>query len=235
MNRIPFSRYMKRTPVFGWGCMGGAAGLARTADYLEGHPNEAAVLLSIELCSLTLQRDDLSVANLVSSGLFGDGAGALLLVGREHPLAARPGQAQVLGSRSVFFPQTEYIMGYDIRDTGFKMILGPNVAETLGAVLRPEIEAFLAGFGVSIADISHWVAHPGGPRIMDAIEQALSLPKDALELSRNSLARVGNLSSASVIVILQDTLEQRKPAPGAYGLLMAFGPGFSAELSLLRW
>ena len=128
MNRIPFSRSMKRLPLFGLGCMGGAAGIARTADYLHGHPQQAVILLAVELCSLTIQRDDLSLANLVASGLFGDGAAAVLMVGDDHPLA-EPGLPRVIDSQSQFFPQTEHIMGWDVTNSGFKVRLSADIAE----------------------------------------------------------------------------------------------------------
>ena len=234
MNLIPFSPYLKRVPLFGLGCLGGAAGLARTMDYLDGHPNEAAILLSIELCSLTMQKDDLTVANLVSSGLFGDGAAAVLLVGQDHPLA-RPGQPRLIGSRSVFFPQTEEIMGYEIRDTGFKMILGANVHRLIVDGLKPAIVSFLEEFGLQLADIEHWLVHPGGPKILEAVEETLELGSGELGLSWSSLAEVGNLSSASVLMILDQFLASCKPQAGSYGLMLAFGPAFCAELVLFQW
>jgi alkylresorcinol/alkylpyrone synthase len=234
MNRIPFSPHLKRLPLFGLGCLGGAAGIARTADYLEGHPQEAAMLLSVELCSLTIQREDLTVANMISSGLFGDGAAGVLMVGEEHPLA-RPGQTQVVASRSVFFPNTEYIMGWDVVDTGFKIVLSSDVAEVAEIHLRPALDAFLEDFGLSIPDIAYWMSHPGGPKVIEGIEAGLGLPSGALDLSRESLAKVGNISSSSVLMILQETLARRHPEPGEYGLLLAMGPAFCAELVLLRW
>lgn len=234
MNRIQFSPHMKRLPLFGLGCLGGAAGIARTADYLEGHPREAAMLLSVELCSLTIQRQDLTVANMVSSGLFGDGAAGVLMVGEEHPLA-KPGQARVVASRSVFFPNTEYIMGWDVVDSGFKIVLSSDVANVAEIHLRPGLEAFLAEFGLSIPDIAYWISHPGGPKVIEGIELGLGLAQGALDLSRESLAKVGNISSTSVLMILQETLARCQPEPGEYGLLLAMGPAFCAELVLLRW
>ncbi|HLF26634.1 MAG TPA: 3-oxoacyl-[acyl-carrier-protein] synthase III C-terminal domain-containing protein [Anaerolineae bacterium] len=234
MNRIPFARNLKRMPLFGLGCAGGAAGVARVADYLRGHPEEAAVLLSIELCSLTLQLDDLSIANIISSGLFGDGAAAVLMVGAAHPLA-RPGQPRVIDSRSVFFPKTEHVMGWDIRDSGFKMILSADVPELAQTSLHPAIETFLAEHRLSIHDIAHWIAHPGGPKVIEALETGLGLNGDAFRLSRESLACVGNVSSASVLLILDQVLAGSQPQPGAYGLMLALGPAFGAELVLLQW
>jgi len=234
MNRIPFPPSLKRVPLFGLGCVAGAAGLARVADYLRGHPREAAILLSVELCSLTIQPEDVSIANMISSGLFGDGATALLMVGADHANAA-DGMPRVVDTRSIFFPNTEHIMGWDVVNSGLKISLSADVTEVAAVQLRPGVEAFLGEHGLSIQDITHWIAHPGGPKVIQAIESGLGLSEHALDLSRESLAAVGNLSSSSVLLILEETLSRFQPEPGTYGLLMAMGPAFCAELVLLQW
>ncbi len=234
MNRIPFSSHLKRVPLFGLGCVAGAAGIARLADYLRGHPDQAAVLLSIELCSLTIQPDDFSIANIISSGLFGDGAAAVLMVGDDHPQAAS-GLPKVIDSRSIFFPNTEQVMGWEVGDGGLKIVLSADVAELAEAQLRPGVEGFLREHDLTIGDIKHWVAHPGGPKVIQAIETGLGLSEHALDISRESLAAVGNISSTSVLLILEETLSRFKPESGTYGLLMAMGPAFCAELVLLQW
>lgn len=234
MNRIPFSPRLKRVPLFGLGCVGGAAGVARVADYLEGHPEEAAILLSVELCSLTFQLKDISVANIVSSGLFGDGAAAVLMVGREHRLA-QAGQPRVVDSRSLFFPNTERVMGWDVVDTGFKVVLSAAVPKIARNQIRPAVESFLADHDLCQDDIAHWIAHPGGPKVIEALTEGLELDDDALRLSHESLAQLGNLSSASVLLILKETLARCQPPPGTYGLMLAMGPAFCAELVLLQW
>ncbi len=234
MNRIPFSPNLKRVPLFGLGCVAGAAGIARLADYLRGHPDEAAVLLSIELCTLTIQPDDFSIANIISSGLFGDGTAAVLMVGDDHPQAGS-GLPRVIDSRSIFFPNTEDIMGWEVGNSGLKILLSADVAQVAELHLRPGVDAFLAEHGLSIEDIKHWIAHPGGPKVIQAIEKGLGLSEHALDLSRESLAEVGNISSTSVLLILEETLSRFQPEPGTYGLLMAMGPGFCAELVLLQW
>src|SRR5215217_3679381 len=234
MNRIPFSPYLKRMPLFGLGCMGGAGGISRLADYLVGHPKEAALLLSVELCSLTIQHNDLSAENMVSTGLFGDGAAAVLMVGRQHPLA-RAGQPRVIATRSVFFPETEHIMGWDMQDTGFKVVLGSDVAEIVETGLKPAMDSFLSEYGLDTSQIDLWLVHPGGPKIIQAIETGLGLETGKLDNSRESLASVGNLSSAAVLVMLEKALKENPPAPGTHSLLMAMGPAFNAELILLEW
>ncbi|MGE5464287.1 MAG: type III polyketide synthase [Syntrophothermus sp.] len=234
MNRIPFSRGMKRLPLFGLGCMGGAASISRTADYLQGHPGDAVVIFAVELCSLTIQRDDLSLANIVASGLFGDGSAAVLMVGDDHPLA-KQGMPRVIDSQSQFFPETEHIMGWDVTDSGFKVMLSADIASLAQSEVRPGMESFLGRHGLTIDHIDHWLVHPGGPKVIEALAAGLGLPAEALALSWETLAEVGNISSASVLLILDKTLKRLHPKPGEYGMLMAMGPAFSAELVLLQW
>jgi alkylresorcinol/alkylpyrone synthase len=234
MNRIPFSPQMKRVPLFGLGCVGGAAGVARVADYLRAFPDEVAILLSVELCSLTFQLSDISVANIVSSGLFGDGAAAVLMAGHAHP-SARRGKVRVVDSRSFFFPDTERVMGWDVVDTGFKVVLSAAVPDIARGEVRPAVEAFLADHNLSQEEISHWIAHPGGPKVIQALADGLGLEDGALALSSESLAKVGNLSSASILLILKETMARYQPAAGTYGLMIAMGPAFCAELVLLQW
>jgi alkylresorcinol/alkylpyrone synthase len=242
MNRIPFSRGMKRLPLFGLGCAGGAAGIARTADYLQGHPEEAVILFAVELCSLTIQRDDLSLANLVASGLFGDGAAAVLMVGDDHPRAQRAKSQgvqplpRVIDSQSHFFPETEHIMGWDVTNSGFKVLLSADIASLAQSEVKPIMDAFLGKHDLTIPDVDHWLVHPGGPKVIEALETGLGLPDEALTLSWESLAEAGNISSASVLLILDKTM-RRLPygKPGEVGVLMAMGPAFCAELVLLQW
>lgn len=234
MNLIPFRPDLKRVPLFGLGCLGGAAGIARVADYLRGYPDQAALFLSVELCSLTLQPEDLSIANIISTGLFGDGAAAVLLVGGEHALA-RAGRPEVIASRSAFFRDTEEVMGWEVTDGGFQVVLNAAVPKIAEKQLPPVVDAFLADYGLQRADIARWISHPGGPAVIDAMEAGLEVAPGTLDLSRESLGKVGNVSSASVLFILQETLRRSPPPAGSYGLLMAMGPAFCAELVLLRW
>lgn len=228
MNRLPFRSDLRRLPLFGLGCLGGAAGTARLADLLQAEPLGHGILLSVELCSLTLQPQDLSAANLVASGLFGDGAAAVLL----GPVAA--GRPRVVDTRSVFFPQSEEVMGWDIGSHGFSIVLSPQVPHYAQAHLGPALQQFLEDHQLSVADIQAWIAHPGGPKVVDALQQSLDLPADSLQITRESLQKVGNLSSASVLFILAEFLK-KDYRPGDYGLMLAMGPAFCAELVLLQW
>ncbi len=231
MNRLHLPARVRRTPIFGLGCVAGAAGLSRAADYVLAHPSHVAVLLSVELCSLTLQREDLSVPNLIASGLFGDGAAAAVVVGRERPSDG----PRIVATRSVFYPDSEDVMGWSISESGFRIVLSPDVPKVVLEHLAADVDAFLADQRLARGDIAAWISHPGGPKVLEAMQQALSLPADALEASWRSLREVGNLSSTSVLLILEEVMKTRRPAPGGYGLLLAMGPGFCSELVLLQW
>jgi alkylresorcinol/alkylpyrone synthase len=227
-----------RVPLVGLGCVAGAAGVARLHDYLLGHPGSVAVLMSVELCSLTLQRDDTSPAHLVASGLFGDGAAAVVGVGADRAQDFDEGtgmpQPDVLAARSRLYPDSERTMGWDVGSTGLKIVLDSNVPTLVNRYLGEDVGGFLADHGLSQADIEWYVAHPGGPKVLEAMQATLGLSREALQVTWDSLARIGNLSSASVLHVLADTLAERPPRPGSYGLMLAMGPGFCSELVLLR-
>ncbi len=233
MNRLALRADLKRTPVFGLGCVAGAAGLARAADYLRAYPEQAALLVSVELCSLTLQPEDFSVANLIASGLFGDGAAAVLLLGERHPAAARAAGPAVRATQATFYRDTEDAMGWEVTARGFKIVLSDEVPRLVGRRIRGDAERLLAANGLELTDVASFVSHPGGPKVLKAVEEALSLPPEALALSWRHLRAAGNMSSASVLMVLGDTMAERRPAPGAAGLLFAMGPGFCSELVLL--
>ncbi|MAY80102.1 MAG: type III polyketide synthase [Deltaproteobacteria bacterium] len=234
VNKVGFRNDIKRTPMFGLGCVAGAAGIARLYDYLQAYPNQIAVLLSVELCSLTLQRNDLSVPNLIASGLFGDGAAALIGIGEAKAKTMGLTGPKVTQTRSRFYPDTERVMGWDIEDTGFKIVLSASVPQVVKQHIRSDVDAFLEIHGLTISDISTWVCHPGGPKVLTAFEESLELPPNALKRTWDSLKNVGNLSSASVLFVLQQTLADCALKPGEKGLLLALGPGFCSELVLLE-
>ena len=231
INRMGLSRNIKRIPIFGLGCVAGAAGIARTADYIRAYPDQAAALVSVELCSLTWREDDLSAANLISTGLFGDGAAAVVLCGDER-VDYGP---RVLATRSVFYPDTEDVMGWDISEKGFKIVLSRSVPEMVTLHLREDVVQFLADHDMKPDDIGSWIMHTGGPKVLEATQEALGVPKDALSASWESLREVGNLSSASVLLVLDKFMKQHRAEPGSFSILAAMGPGFCAELVLLQW
>lgn len=234
VERLGMRRDVKRLPSFGLGCAGGAAGLARVHDYLAGHPHDVALLVCLELCSLTLQHGDVDPASLVASGLFGDGAAAAVVAGGAHPAVAAAAGPEVVATRSRLYPGTEEDLGWRIGASGFRIVLSASLPDVVRAELADDVEALLGAHGLKTGDVTRWVVHAGGPRILDAVEQGLGLPADALAASRASLSAVGNLSSASVLDVLDRTLATGPPG-GSPGVLLAFGPGVTVEMVLLRW
>jgi alkylresorcinol/alkylpyrone synthase len=231
INRMGLPQNIKRVPIFGLGCVAGAAGIARAADYVRAYPGQAAALVSVELCSLTLQRDDLSVANLISSGLFADGSAAAVVAGKDLDVNG----PEILTTRSIFYPQTEEMMGWNVSEKGFRITLSPEVPVLIREHLGQGVDAFLSDHGYERSDIKSWVLHTGGPKVLEATAAALDLHNGQLDASWDCLRKVGNLSSASVLVVLEDVMRNRRPEPGTLGLLAAMGPGFCSELVLLQW
>lgn len=223
-ERLGMRSDLKRWPSFGLGCVAGAGGLARVDDFLVPRPEGVAVLLAVEFCSLTLQRGDQSIANFVASGLFGDGAAAVVLLGDDHPKAKGP---RITATRSALVPDTNAVLGFNLGTTGFEIVLTAEVATVIEQAFPAEVEAILDGR--SLEDLA-MVAHPGGPKILEAFAAALGLPRERFARSWASLAAKGNLSSASVLHVLADTLA----AGEQNALVFAVGPGVTAEFVLLE-
>ncbi len=232
VNRLGLSPRIKRMPIFGLGCVAGAAGIARAADYVKAFPDQYAVLVSVELCSLTLQLDDFSMANLISIGLFGDGAAAVIVAGDRCPGSGWP---EIVATQSTFYPDTEDAMGWHISEKGFRIILSPEVPDVIASHIGDDADHLLAPHGLTRADIGSWILHTGGPKILRATEVALGLRGGEIRASWDCLRKMGNLSSASVLMVLEEVMQNRRPDPGTWGVLAAMGPGFCSELILLRW
>jgi alkylresorcinol/alkylpyrone synthase len=233
-GRLGLRDDVRRVPLFGLGCVAGAAGVARLHDYLRGAPDGVAALVSVELCSLTYPGYKPSLAGLVGSALFADGAGAVVAVGERRAEQVGADGPDILDSRSHLYPDSLRTMGYDIGTTGFELVLSKDLATVVEQYIEKDVTTFLAAHGLSTIDIGAWVSHPGGPKIIDAINASLDLAPEALELTWRSLGEIGNLSSASVLHVLRDTLAKPPPSESA-GLMIAMGPGFCSELVLLRW
>jgi alkylresorcinol/alkylpyrone synthase len=227
-----------RLPVFGLGCVAGAAGLARLHDYLLAWPGHVGALLAVELCTLTLPKRAVTTADLVASALFGDGAAALVATGGaagEAGAGSARRVPQVVATRSEVYPDSGDTLGWRLGDDGFRIVLTAELAEVVEGRLSGSVTAFLSEHGLTLDDIGSWIIHPGGPKVLDAAQRALKLPDSALAASRRSLSQAGNMSSVSVLHILELTADEDRPAPESYGMMIGLGPGVSAELLLLRW
>ncbi len=233
-GRLGLRPDVKRIPLFGLGCVAGAAGLARVHDYLRGFPDQVAVLLSVELCSLTLQRQDMSIPALIGLCLFGDGAAAVTAVGAERSPATPQQGPRILATRSTLFPDTVDVMGWNVGSSGFQLVMSREVPRMAEDHLGEALDGFLADHGLTTKDITTWVCHPGGPKVLDAVGAAVQVPQEALRHSWESMSAHGNISSASVLDVLTRTAAEPPPA-GSLGIMLAMGPGFSFEFLLLSW
>lgn len=233
INELELGRNVDRVPMFGLGCVGGAAGLCRVGDYLRGHPDRTAALVAVELCSLTVERNDPGVADMIAAALFGDGAAAVVCDGGDVERSRDAPTPQITATDGVLYRDTEWVMGWDVGGDGFELVLSGDLPQVIETELADEIAAFLESHGLGLSDVEHWVCHPGGPKVLEATEDALELDADELASARRSLRRVGNLSSASVLHVLDERLGAMDEWNGP-GVLMAMGPGFSAEFALLE-
>ncbi len=225
--RLGLSEHTRRVPIWGLGCAAGVAGLAHAADHARLYPEKPILLVGVELCGLTFQRGDLSKANLISTSLFADGAAAALLgSGTEGP--------ELVGSHSTTWPDTEDIMGWDLVETGFKVRISRSIPALVRQRMSENLLAACASVDLSPEDIEHFLNHPGGSRVLDALEEVLGLEPGGLALPREVLRECGNMSSVTVMFVLERFLRSGEFKAGDIGVLSALGPGFSAEHVFFR-
>lgn len=229
INDLGFRPDVRRLPITELGCIGGAMALSQAWSFVRAFPDANALVVAVELPSLTFQPGDPSMANIVASALFGDGAAAALVTGQP-----RPG-AEIVGTESFLLPGTLGDMGYDLRDSGFHMVLSKEVPALLRAKIGGLSAGFLARHGLGVEQIAAFALHPGGKKILEYLEEALRLRREQTQPSWAVLRDYGNLSSAALLFVLHEWLTKRAPGSGQYGLAAGFGPGLSAELLLLRW
>jgi alkylresorcinol/alkylpyrone synthase len=224
---LGLSEHTRRVPIWGLGCAAGAAGLAHAADYARLYPDQKVLLVGVELSGLTFQRGDRSKSNLISTSLFADGAAAVVL-------GIEGGGSELLGSYSTTWPDTEGVMGWELVETGLKVQLSKSVPEITRQRFRSNLSDACISLGLKLEDLRHFVLHPGGAKVLDAFEEVLELEPGGLTLSRAVLRECGNMSSVTVLFILERFLESGEFSEGDLGVLSAMGPGFSAEHVLFR-
>lgn len=233
MNRMEFSDRTKRLPIFGFGCLGGVASLNRAHEYLQNNPSDVVLINAVELCSLTFQKDDLTIANLVGTSLFGDGASSVIMVGDKHPLAKRS-KYKVLNYGTFFYKNSEDTMGWSIRESGFKLLLNKNVSSIVKENVPHNVNDLLKETHLEMEDIKFSISHPGGPKVLIAMQEALNLKTEDFANSWESLREHGNLSSVSVLNVLERSLNNGLGREGDVGIMAAMGPGFNSEITLVK-
>ncbi len=226
----------KRTPVWGLGCAGGAAGLARARDLALADPHARVLLVAVELCSLTFRREDRDKRNLVAASLFGDGAAAVLVQGAAAPALAAPPFAalELLDSESTLWPGTLGVMGWQVSDQGLHVVFSRDIPSIVREHVRPGIDAFLARHHLALAQVRHLVSHPGGAKVLAAYAEALGRTPASFEHAHAVLREHGNMSSPTCLFVLERLLAAGGVGPGEHALVSALGPGFSAEYVLAR-
>ncbi|WP_050182359.1 type III polyketide synthase [Domibacillus robiginosus] len=234
MNQLPFSDGAKRIPIWGLGCAGGAAGISRAYEYCLAFPKAKVLVLAVELCSLTFQRNDRSKSNLVGTSLFADGIACVLMVGDDAQVETKRPVPSILKSASKLMPDSEDVMGWEMKNSGLHVVFSRDIPVIVRTWLGEFVDAFLGKEGISMKEINHFVAHPGGKKVLDAYEETLNISSEKTVHAREILSSFGNMSSPTVLYVLEQfMLDDVKK--GDYGLMTALGPGFSGELVLLKW
>ncbi len=226
-RELGMSPYLRRTCILGMGCYGAFPGIKRAWESVAAGANRLALVLSIELCTLHLQTDD-SAESVVSASLFADGAGMMLI-------GEGAGGPSLIDAETYSDYKTLDHMTFNVTDNGFRMYLSSYVPDVLAANVEGFVGRLLARNGLDVADVQHWAIHPGSQRIVEYIQQRLGLADEQVGPSLDTLREYGNMSSATVMFVLDRITRDRQPAPGDYGVMMAFGPGLTMESLLVRW
>lgn len=233
MNELSFPPHVKRIPLWGLGCAGGAAGISRAHEYLRAYPKEKVLVLCIELCSLTFQQKDMSKSNFIGTSLFADGAACVLMEGEE---VKRTGVALMTkDTHSVWMKHSEDVMGWKVKDSGLHVLFSRDIPTLIEKWLKPNVEQFLEKVNKPWQHVDYFIAHPGGKKVIDAYEKSLSLSENKTSASRAVLRKQGNMSSPTVLYVLKHVMDWHQPKSNKNGLLTALGPGFCAEMVWLEW
>lgn len=230
IGKLGMGEHTRRTPIWGLGCAGGVAGLSHAHHHALGHPDSITVVVAVELCSLTFHFGDKSKSNLVATALFGDGAAAVVVAGD----ATGHTGLEIVDTESTLWPDSTDVMGWDFESEGMQVVFSRDIPSIVLRESKRNISEFLGRRSLSVNQMQFFVAHPGGAKVIAAYEEALTLPPDAMQGARDVLRDFGNMSSASMLFVLDRFLRNGQNLPGSYGLATALGPGFSSELVLLR-
>lgn len=234
INRLYMNPHVKRTPIWGLGCAGGVVGLARAYEYAKAFPTSRVLLLALELCGLTFRRNDLSKSNLVATSLFADGAAAVLIAGKQADLPLPVEGPEIISAMSTMWPDSLDVMGWDVRNDGLKVVFSKDIPTIVRNQVKQVVDEFLENAQLDLDQVDHYITHPGGIKVLQAYQESLGVPIDKFKHAYSVLSEYGNMSSATVLFVLEKELQQSH-AYGSYGLVSALGPGFSSELLLLRW
>lgn len=234
MNQLSFRDDVVRIPIWGLGCGGGAAGISRANDYCLAHPEALVLVITLELCSLTFQPGDIDKSNFIGTSLFGDGVACTLVSGDHVKISSGNALPSIRATASRLLPHSEDVMGWRIEDNGLHVIFAKSIPSIIEKWFTPFVKSFLQKNELSLQNITQFIAHPGGKKVLAAYETALGLPKELLAPSSFILQQYGNMSSPTVLYVLKHVMKQQ-PKSGEIGIMASLGPGFSGELVLLEW
>jgi len=229
MNRFHFRNDVRRLPITELGCAAGVASLIIASDYIRAYPDSKVLILSVELCTLNFQPTDKSADHIISAAIFGDGGAAAIVAGESDS------GLHILKTATRFFPETLDFMGFNVEPSGFHIFLSPQIPRFIQANLLSQIEPILSESRFKIEEIDAWLFHPGGVRILEAIEKALDINREKLEESRSVLRNYGNLSSATIFFVIERYLQGQKKTRGAHQFVGAVGAGFELDSILMEW
>ena len=235
-NHLGLRGDFRRTPIWGLGCAGGAAGLARAREFALASPGSRVLLIALELCTLTFQRGDRSTRNLIASSLFADGAAAALVQGADAPAPARNGSPalELRASQSTLWADTLDVMGWTVDGAGLHVVFSRDIPTIVRERVRPSLERFLAGQGLALETLDHVVTHPGGMKVLQAYAETLGLPETAFRHAREVLRDHGNMSSPTCLFVLERFLAAHAIEEDQDAVIAALGPGFSSEYVWLK-
>ncbi|MEX6507671.1 type III polyketide synthase [Jiella sp. M17.18] len=217
---LGFRPDVRRVPVFGLGCAGGVTGLSLAARLARADPGSKVLLVAVEICTLAFRDDELTKSNIVATALFGDGAAGLVLTADEGE------GARVVSSGEHLWPETLGVMGWQVDPVGFSAIFSASIPDLVSQKMRPAVAAFLERQDEALDDLSGFAFHPGGAKVVEALEQAFALPQGTLNVERETLRDFGNMSAPTVLFVLQRKLEEGLPGRS---LVSALGPGFTGS------